>query len=488
MKPGYITPKAKLDKIRKRRVLANIMRQLERGDWEAFLIKANKAKHQYRDIQTHSGEIKPLLMKINIVKMSIRLHVLALVGKAVTVSLPEEFEDQRAALSGIRKRSHFDALIMQAARTANIDSFATLRVDLRPGRGVVICCDDNMMLLPVGPDGPDMQPTVWERRWLIERKAGEKLHKFLRVERHSAPGEVGQIEQEVYEYSGSDLVVDLNSDLVKRVDLAVALPDEPIEPLTLTGLPYPLITRLVNEYFDGEPEMLISEHDLDLLDLSAATLSRYDRALEKHSAPKVRVSENMIDPDSGKVEIGDALVDPDKLFEYIQQNVDFASMLTAMNKVLQLVCTMLQVSPALLGIKLEGGAMPDTYDKLRLESTNTLSRAIVSARYMTPALERVFTTASLMDTQRPMQGYAVNPVGITMHPGLPRDPIDTARDMSELRGAAGGPLIDLRSALEEIHGATAAEGIYEQLLAENEANIERAQRELMLGFAGGGAA
>ena len=488
MNPGYITPKTKLEKIRKRRVIANIMRQLERGDWEAFLIKANKAKHHYREIQTHGGEIKPLLVKINIVKMAIRLHVLALVGRAVTLSLPEGFEDQRAALGEIRKRSHFDALIMQVARTANIDSFATMRVDLRPGRGVVICTDDNSMLLPVGPDGPDMQPTVWERRWIIERKAGDKVAKYLRVERHSAPDEVGRIEQEVYAYAGSDLLVDLGGELVKRVDLAVALPDEPIEELTLTGLPYPLITRLVNEYFDGEPEMLISEHDLDLLDLSAATVSRYDRALEKHSAPKVRISENMIDPDSGKVEIGDALVDPDKLFEYIVQNVDFGSMVTAMNKVLQLVCTMLQVSPALLGIKLEGGAMPDTYDKLRLESTNTLSRAIVSARYMTPALERVFTTASLMDTQRPLRGYAVSPVGVTMHPGLPKDPIDTAREMNELRGAAGGPLIDLRSALEEIHGATAAEGIYQQLMAEAELRIEQDQRSLMLGFAGGGAA
>ena len=305
--PGYITPKARLESIRARRIVANIMRQLERGDWKSFLLKCKKAVHKFPSLEKHSGEIEPLLVKVNVVRMAIRFHGIVLAGEPITLTVPEQYAEQKQALSDIRRGSHFDALLMQAVRTANIDGFSTLRVDAR-GDQTVICADDNRMMIPVGPDGPDMQPTVWERRWMIERKQANKLIRYLRVERHGA----GMIEQEVYEYAGGDLLVDLASAMVKRVELGVAMPGTQLLPAIETGVPYPLVTRLVHEYFDGQPEMLMSEHDFDLLDMSAAAVSRLDRSMEKHGSPKARISESMIDPDTGKVKIGDAILDPDQ--------------------------------------------------------------------------------------------------------------------------------------------------------------------------------
>ena len=483
MTPGYTTSKDRLEKIRKQRVVANMMRSIERGDWAKFLIKCQKAQHRYASIKNHSGKIQPLLVKVNIVRMAIRFHVLVVAGEAVSLSVPEEFEEQRAALREIRNRSHFDALLMQAVRTANIDGFATLRVDAQSGKGVVICSDENMMMIPVGPDGPDMQPTVWERRWIISRKQGDKTTKYLRVERHSA----GKVEQEVYEYSMGDLLVDLSNDLVKQVDLKTAMPDTQLEPVVETGVPYPLVVRLVHEYFNGEPEMLMSEYDFDLLDMSAAAVSRMDRSLEKHGSPKARISESMIDPESNTLDIDDALVDPDKIFEYITQSFDFGPMFDAMNKSLQFLSAQLQLSPALIGIKLEGGAMPDTFDKLRLEASNTISRGKTSARYMEPAIGRVFDIASMLDTQQPMRGYAVAPVGVTMHPGLPKDKEQIVEEVTKLRGAPGGALIDEQTAVEMIFGSSAAQGVIDRLKDERAESTRRAQQELMLGFGGGAA-
>lgn len=488
LRPAYIAPKAVLETLRKRRTVANLMREIERGDWKNFLLACKKAMHRYPSIKTHSGAIEPLLVKVNIVRMAIRLHVQVLAGKPVTLSVPEGFEMQKRAVNTIRERSHFDAIIMQAVRTANIDSYATLRVDQRPGVGTVVCSDDNALMLPVGPDDVDMQPSVWERRWFIERTVPgtDKKKTYLRVERHWAPGGIGRIDQEAYEVRVEDRFVALNDEGVKMVPLASVLPENTPEPLTLTGLPYPLPTRLVHEYFNGMPEMLLSEHDFDLLDMSAASVSRLDRTMEEHGSPKVRISEEMIDPRSGKADIKEAVIDPDKIFEYIDRKTDFASMFTAMNKTLQLLSSQLQASPALFGLKLEGGAMPDTFDKLRLEASNTLARAATSAMYMQPALGRVFTLASMMDTQRPMQGYAVAPVSVAMHPGLPKDKMTVAAEMRDLRGTGGADaLIDLQTAIEEIHGEAAAPAIIERLEQELEEQTRRAQQEVFGGMGGG---
>lgn len=485
--PAYIAPKNKLASLRKRAVVAKLIRDIECGKWKKFLIDLKNAAHRYKEIQTHSGKIEPLIVKVNAVRLAIRFHTMVLTGTPITVSTPDGFDAQRQAVTQIQSRSMFNALAMQCARRANIESFASMRVAIDPDHGVVICADDNAVAIPVGPDGPDMQPTVWERRWIIERKdaSSQKVTKYLRVERHRAPGGVGVVEQEAFKVSSTDIYQCL-SDLTE-VKLETALPGTTLEPVTLTGVPYPLITRLVHEYYEGQPELLLSEHDLDILDLHASALSRFDRTMEQHGTPKARVSSGMVDEETGMLNISeDGIVDEEKIFEYLQQTFNFDSMLKYMNKTLQLLFAQLQLSPALVGIKLEGGAMPDTVDKLRLEASNTLARGRTSAMYFQPAFQRVMDIAVALDTRLPMKGYPTAPVGVTVHPGLPRDPIDIAREMQELRGSGGADaLVDRRTAIETIWGDSAADGIHERLLVEDEQRIQNDQRSLMGAFGGG---
>lgn len=479
--PGYITPKDKLMLLRKRATFAQLVRTIERGDWKNFLLNQKKAAHRYKSIQAHSGKIDALLVKVNVVRMAIRYHTMVLTGVPITLSFAEGYDEQKSAVREIRRRSMFDALLMQVARTANIDSWSSLRVDNRPGHGIVICSDSNATLLPVGPDDPDMQPSVWERRWIIERKVTNGTVKYLRVERHRAPDGIGMIEQEVYKTATTDLYQPLEE--LTRVELEVAIPGTTLEPLTLTGSRYPLITRLVHEYFDGQPEMLLSEHDMDMLDLHAAAMSRLDRTMEQHGSPKARVGAASIDPETNTVQVSDdAIIDPDKEFEYITLDFKFDAMLAMMNKTLQLVFAQLQLSPALVGVKLEGGAMPDTVDKLRLEANMTLARGRTSTVYFEPALQRVLENASVLDTHLPLRGYPIAPIGVSMHPGLPRDPMDIAREMNELRNGGIDPLVDRDTAVENIHGSSAAPGIIERLNTEAANKLLQTQQELMLGF------
>ncbi|MGV6814075.1 MAG: hypothetical protein ACWA5W_03580, partial [Phycisphaerales bacterium] len=439
----------------------------ECGKWKKFLIDLKKAVHRYKEIQSNSGKIEALVVKVNVLRMAIRMHTMVLTGTPITTTVPEGFEAQQQALGEIRTRSMFDAALVQAARRANIEAFATMRVEAGQA-GTFITAESNDHILPVGPDGPDMQPTVWERRWIIER--------------HRAPNGVGVVEQEVYETPSTDLYQFLPE--LKQRTLESVLPEEVargLVPSTPTGVAYPLITRLVHEYYDGQPEPLMSESDMDMLDMIASAMSRVDRSMELHGSPKARVDESMIDPETDTVKVTeDAIVDPDKVFEYITTNMNLGDLMGWMNKALQLGLAQLQLSPALVGIKLEGGQMPDTFDKLRLEASTTLSRGKTSTMYFEPALGRVMDIASAVDAQRPLKGYPVAPVGVTMHPGLPKDQIDTARQMQELRGGGTDPLIDLRTAVETIHGHSAGETVYQRLLEDKARQLELDQQSLML--------
>lgn len=486
MQPQYIANPNRLSTLRKRASFRALMRAIESGAWGEVLLKLKKTSHRFKDVANHEGELNALLVKVNSIRLGIRVHATVLTGKPISVGVPEGFDAQSDAIAMIRKRSAFDALLSQCARRANIESEATLRVAIDPDHGVVICSDRNSEVLAVGPDGPDMQPTVYERRWIIERTINNAKVKFLRVERHRAPGGVGVIEQEAYRTKTTDLYIDLTK--LTRVQLSEAVPGTTLEERYETGVSVPLITRLVCEYYDGWPEFLLSESDIDLLDTNTAAFSRVARSLEQHGQPKARVGSGLVNDNNEVVVSEDAIVDDEKTFEYISPDYDFASMLEFFNKTMAMLLGVIQVSPALVGIKLEGGAMPETYDKLRLEGTNTLSRAKTSSRYFTPALERALTAASIIDAKRPMSGYAVGEVSVQMFPELPRDRIDIAREAAELLAGDGKfPLIDHRTAVEMVN-ESGADAIMDRIEEDQAKQAQRDQASLAGAFGVGGAA
>ncbi|MCL4221032.1 MAG: hypothetical protein KJZ65_06655 [Phycisphaerales bacterium] len=474
---GYVAPAGTMDELRRRRRVRHIFRDLHSGRWSRVLLDLQMSQHRYRDLARHSGKIEPLLAKVNFFRLANSFHATVTAGNPVNTIVADGFDEQSDAIDAIRTTCLFDTLLMEAVRAVNIDCEAPLRVSVTDA-GTVITQDDPDQTLPVGPAGPDGQPTVWERRWIVERKdAAGRAMRFLRVERHRVLNGRGVIEQEAYKASGdrawalSDVLVDLDS--LVRVEVADAITGgTPVPPdMVETGASYPAIVQLVADRERGEPMGKIAEHDLDIIDESAAAFSRMSRAHDLHSTPLLRVSEQMVDKKTGKVQLGDdGVLDPEKIVEYIAQGFDLGRMLEALDRILGLQLVMLRMSQALLGFKMGGGSAPDSYEKLRLEGTNTLAWARQTTAYCAPALGRLFTVATQIDARLPLRGYAVAPVTVEMRPELPKDRVELVREVAEERRAG---LLSLESALTKVNGANGARGELEKLLREEEEERRR---------------
>jgi hypothetical protein len=430
----------RLEALRRRRTVRRQMRQLYSGAWREVLIKAKKSQHHFRQVDLGEDRIDRLLVKLNAFRLAVRMHATVLLGEPVGLSAPEDFEAQRLALGAMRERGLVDAVLLDAARVVNAEGEAAIRVGVGDnGEGAYLALDSNDETFAVGATGPDLQPTVWERRWCIKRassgyRRGDK--RFLRVERHRVINGVGVIEQEAYtgERLGSDVLVDLAT--LERVPLETAIGERAamLEPISETGVGVPLITRLVADIERGEPAWLLSPEHLDLVDATAAAVSRIDRVLEIHGQPRMRFPDDGIVKD-GTVKLSEeeAFIDPEGRVGYVQLSAEFDALSRYADRSLRWLLTDLQISPALLGLKLGDGAAPETVEKLRLESTTTLSRGKQSATHVGPALGRAFTAASQIESRLPGRGFAVAPVRCEVRPTLPKDRADLAAELAEQR-------------------------------------------------------
>lgn len=475
---GSISSSGRIARLREQRRYRRIMGQLDKGQWRDVLIGLDKTQHRYRAAMRHNGEIADLLVKVNLISLALDLHADVVAGNPARVTVPEEFEGQRQAIERMRRACLFNTLLHRAVRRLYRESEAALRVTFDNAGRTVICLDSNSETIPVGPRGADGQPEYWERRWIIERESSSGAtdpDRFLRVERHRA----GVIEQEAYKVDGSgaaDVLIDLAG--AEKVPLAVALgmreDSEGVpEPETETGVPYPLIVSLYGDLTDGEPGFLFKEGDLDLLDMTTASVSRLSREHEQHAGALLAVPEEAVDRDTGAVDVGSgALVDPGGKAHYITKDLRLADMLGMMDRCLTLTMQMLRVSPALLGARLGGGSTPDTYDKLRLEATQTLSRGRQTAAYVEPAIERLIEIASIVEARRDFAGFPVSPVSAVLTPEIPKDSIDRAREQSELLREG---LTSSRRAVIAVHGEDIADEVLDEIASDRSAAAE-AQR------------
>jgi hypothetical protein len=493
--PGYVAPRSRIDELKRRRTIRNLFRDINSGKWRRVLLDLGNSQHRFRELARHSGQIEALLTKVNLVRLAFRFHGTVAAGNPVNTVVGDGNDEQAAAVDAIRRRVNFDAMLQEAIRKVNIEAEAVLRVSVVGGgggggeTGTVINLDDNDRTIPVGPNGPDGQPTVWERRWKIERPSGGGLggrkKVYLRVERHRRINGVGVIEQEAYtsrDQSGGEEISDVLCHLadLKRVPLTDAVDDPPAE-LTETGASGPAIVRLVADMEDGEPAWMLTKDDLDIIDESAAAFSRLSRAHDLHSQPILRIPEHMVDPATGTVTLTeDAIVDPDKMAEYIGQNFDLGKMLDLMDRVLGLTLVMLQMSQALLGFKMGGGSAPDSYEKLRLESTSTLARGKQTAIYCNGPLGQLFTRATEIDARQPMRGYATSPVTCEMRPELPKDRVELVKEIGDMLDRST-PLISHRRAIAAIHGERNADAILDEIRADQEAAAKVNASSLFMG-------
>lgn len=485
--PAFAARPERLAMLRRRRATRALAEQVYSGRWREALLEAQRTQHRYRETKTADGRIGELVEKINYVKRAMDMHADIIAAQPPRISVPDGFEMQRAAIDAARRRSLFDALFHESALAACVAGECFLRADMDDSGAAVVCIDDPESTFPVGEPGPDGQPRVFERRWFITRAMRGERHsrRWLRIERHRAEGGVGVIEQESYRAVTADILVDLTDrSKVRRVPLAEALgegaplPAERIE----TGAPAPAIVQLVAWRRGGEPRLRINEHSLDLVDASAAHLSRLSRQMELHASAKLRVSEEMIDPATGRMKDDiEAIIDPEKMVEYIQAQAAWEAMIAFLDKLSFALMVEMEASPALLGMRAEGMGSVTSAAQLRIESTGALAAARRAAPHMNSALERLFDTLSMIDSAAPLRGYPVAPVGVEIHPDLPLSLIDRAREQAVLVQSG---LTSRRRAVAALHGDDEAEAIIGEIEADERSRSQRL-RDSALGAFGG---
>jgi len=484
----FVASDARLEILRARRAMRRITRLLFSGKFKAALIDTGISNHQFRRMlaSTESGVEAPkqLVVGINLVKRAWKTHADILNADPVLVSVEPGFEAQSAAIKALRKRCLFDHRYHEAAMRCFTDGEAALRVDSATD-GAVIHLDSNDIAFPVGAAGADGQPTVWERRWILERPDPANPRRsisFLRIERHRAPlvgsAAVGVIEQEAWPTKSSDVLQSTKGLQPVPLDLALGL-GHGLESVVATGASRALITQLVTYRIDDEPQPSIDAADLGLIDMMVAGLSRMARTMEGHGQPKARVHEGMVR--DGTVQWAlDFFVDPDRQVEYIQAQFNWEAMSGLLATVLQWLIVSLDMAASLLGYKPAGGSAPDSFDKLRLEATIPLANARRVALLHGDALERVFETASLLESRRG-DGWPVGPVHVAVRADLPKDTVTRAEEQGKMR--ALGLTSEIRS-LAAVHGDDQALAVQTEIRAD-EARATRLAQEALMGGAFG---
>lgn len=485
-------PPSVITAMRERRRVRHMIRSIADGNWAKVLLAMERTQHRFASIQQHSSKIAELLVKLNLVSEALDWHVAAMCGHPFSMSVPEGYEAQAQALNTITDRCLWDSLCADAIEAMYTDSFAPLRIDVTPDAGgVCIHLDDADTTFPIGGDGCDRQPTAWDRRWIVERQDPSNKNntkRYLRIERH-APGVIYQM---AFACESADILQDEST--LKRVELSETGDIAgSLQEVRETGVAFPLIVRLARKITRGEAKGLIRESDIDLIDAFAAAFSRADRISEIHSDPLLRIVPDMVNKETGTVDMSRrAIDDPDKLVEYVLAQFDMESMLNLLDRIFDYMCILLKTPKALLGAKPGGGASPDSYDKLRLESTGLIAMAKATAVRVGPAVARVMTMATVIESRLPIsagavRGYPTATVSVQVFAEIPKDMVDI---VSEQGGMLERGLTSQEAAVIAIHGERRGRVVLEQIRAEEAKKAELAQRSLMtdFGFDGNAAA
>lgn len=451
-----------------RREQVRLGRKLFSGNWRDLLLDVEKlAQHKYREIRTHAREVKALLIKVNVFRLAAITHADLLLNEAPVVTIPQGNEMQAQRWEEIADHCLFEQRVYDTALTCNIEHLAYVGISRQDGH-TCLSVLDSLQCFEVGLTGHDDQPQIVDRRWVITvSKSGEKPRHYLRVERHSAPGGVGQIENFAYQV-GHELDCEIPKG-AEPVDLKSILGDAAPQPIEFTGVDRPLIFRFANRTLRREPCPDLTKYDVDLIDQLAAVTSQIARIAAKHADPKMRVPEGLVDKKTGTVDAEkiEAFADPLKEAEYLVWDSKMVDVLSLLTNVINWLLMVLEISPSLVGIK--AGAAPESYQKLFLEATNTMKRANRIKNSWRPLWERVVTTALRYDAMR-LQNYSVEPVSVTLRPGLPRPQEDI---INEYGSRLQFGLIDQLSAIEAIEdNKDRAQEIYTRIQADNQRRTE----------------
>lgn len=492
--PRFAPSKDRLAELRKDRAMREVMRDLYDGLWAKVLIVAGRTQHFFQDAKKGSNKhpqvIGELVQKFNVFKLSCQVHADVNAGRPPVISADDEaFPRQADALSSITDRCLFESLYHRANRRAAKEGSAVIHAcldadQLSANRGAVLSLVNNDEWLPVGPIGPDGQPRVWERRWIVSRTVGRREQLYLRIERYWSPNGQVVVDNEAYLVKHADTLVDTADrskctrvSLTEALGEAVASQIQEVRPLPTPYIPVVWLLRDMSE--EDQPEGLIGENDIDLLDEVMGAFSQWSRSRSVHATPKMRVGAGHVDKKTNQVNLsGDAFVDPEKEIEYILAQFELDKILESLDRAISYALAQMQVSPMLLGLEPAGG-VAETEESRRLKAMSTLAAAQRSVPMQGPALGRIFECACALESSV-QDGWPYGNVDCMPRPEIPQATIDRVREEREKLDAG---LTSVRRALEQIHGPDLVDEIMQEI-NDDRARTTEFQRQSIFGSSG----
>lgn len=494
-----VTGEGKLKELREDRRVARLLRTVSEGTWRDLLEKISQ--HSFPLIQNAAGKLTRLIVKLNLIGAAMELHAETLAGERSNVATSDGYDDQQESVNAIAARSNWNAQLLIAAELMNIEGAAFLRSGVEAtssGRGVVIVVEDNEVCFPVGRIGANLQPTAYERRWVVEvpdPADPKKKINVLRVESHWLPdgSPVAAIAQRAYIVESGDPLGTCVTDKGVRPYDVTKLPGAPADVLTLLPTADLDIVQVVigrraaGGSVNAKPRSRFRVSDLDLLDSATMILSGLVNTISMHAQPILVVPESALDKKTSKLPKNQKVFahSDDGKPEYVAYEAKFVEVLDVAERFADYALASSRASRVVLGMPAKGTVT--TLGELRMNAQPTLSAARTTATYTEPMLEQAWTVATIMDSRMPGNGFDCGRVSVRLKPGLFAtfdDRVDSAA-----KALAAGVTSEWH-AVASVHGEDQADAVIAQMERERAAKADLAAKSLMLDMSasGGGSA
>ena len=211
--------------------------------------------------------------------------------------------------------------------------------------------------------------------------------------------------------------------------------EEPFEPVTFTGIDRNTITFIPNFLVR---DIAVSDYDglVEQQDLLNAKRTQMARVLAQHSDPAMAMPTRNFKPDGtldSEYKVF-AFDQADMIPKYITWDAQLASAYADFMEVRSAILLESETSPILLGIK-DHATAHSAYKSVRLEATNSLTKAQRKAVIFRACVKRMIGVAQDLDQTLPGERYDRQEIGLEMNDGLPIDTDAQANEISTLRSA-----------------------------------------------------
>lgn len=420
--PAYLTlrQQGRLERMRQARMLHD-------GRHSDYFLYEARTQNSFPTMQSMGREIRPFF-PYNLLDLISKKSADLLFGAEPSVRVEDQIQSK--AIEDLAERTSLHRLLYHEAIEASCDGEAAVEAVIENGQ-TYLKRIDAADIFPQGPMQPEGQYKTYVRYNAKNLSGDEKSPEWALL---VTTYEAGRITRKLQPLSNNGAIVprQLTLNLWPQEDPE----SEPLEPETRTGIDRNTITWIPNQIVR---DIAVSDYDglVELQDLLNAKRTQIARVLAQHTDPNMAMPRMEAPPDG----VLDSRYrtffydQPDMIPKYITWDPQLANAFVDFLEVKGALLLKSETSPILLGIK-DHATAHVAYKSVRLEATNSLTKAQRKAVIWRAAIKRMLSVAQ--DLEQTIPGsvrYTQGTTGVEMQDGLPIDTDLQATEISTLRGA-----------------------------------------------------